>query len=329
MQETFKAFRIHAAKAFECAGIESLTINDLLPGEVLVKVEYSSVNYKDALAGTGRGKILRKSPLNGGIDLAGVVVSSDSDQFKVGQSVLANGSGLSEVHDGGYSEYARLPADWLVPMPKGLNAKSAMMIGTAGFTAAQALQRMQDNHLTPEHGPILVTGATGGVGSFAVQLLSQSGYEVVAMTRKKDQHDYLYALGANSIVDNSEICVDDVAMHQGRWGGAIDNLGGYTLAWLTKTVKPWGVIASIGMAGGINVDTTTMPFILRGIALLGVSSANCPQVLRKKIWNKLGAEWLPGHLNDVFAGEFSLEQLPEAFDNLLDSKVCGRQIVCL
>ena len=167
MNETFKAFRIHAGKEFERAGLETLTLNDLSPGGVVIKVEYSSVNYKDALAGSGRGKILRKSPLNGGIDLSGVVVSSDSDQFKPGQSVLVNGSGLSEVHDGGYSQFARVPADWVVPMPDGLTAKTSMIMGTAGFTAALAIQRLHDNHQTPDQGPVLVTGATGGVGSVA------------------------------------------------------------------------------------------------------------------------------------------------------------------
>lgn len=329
MQESFKAFRIHAGKEFERAGLELLTLNDLSPGEVVIKVEYSSVNYKDALAGSGQGKILRKSPLNGGIDLAGVIVSSDSDQFKAGQSVLVNGSGLSEVHDGGYSQYARMPVDWIVPMPTGLNAKSSMVIGTAGFTAALAIQRLQDNHQAPDQGPILVTGATGGVGSFAVQLLAQLGYEVVAMTRKQQQHDYLYSLGASKVVNSDVMKVDDASMHKGMWGGAIDNLGGDTLAWLTKSVKPWGNIVSIGMAGGIDVNTTAMPFILRGISLLGVTSAACPQTLRKQIWQKLGDELLPEKLDQVCNAEVGLEQLPEAFSNLLSGKICGRQLVCL
>jgi len=329
MQESFKAFRIYAGKEFERAGIESITINDLSPGEVVIKVEYSSVNYKDALAGSGQGKILRKSPLNGGIDLAGVVVSSESDQFNVGQSVLVNGSGLSEVHDGGYSQYARVPADWVISMPAGLTTKTAMIIGTAGFTAALAIQRLQDNHQTPEQGPVLVTGATGGVGSFAVQLLNQLGYEVVAMTRKQDKHDYLYSLGANNVVNSDVLKVDDVSMHKGQWGGAIDNLGGDTLAWLTKSVKPWGNIVSIGMASGINVNTSAMPFILRGISLLGVTSAACPQTLRKQVWQKLGNELLPRKLDQVCNAEVSLEQLPEAFSNLLDGTICGRQLVCL
>ncbi len=329
MKESFKAFRIYAENNFERAGVESLTLDDLSPGDVVIRVEYSSVNYKDALAGSGQGKILRKSPLNGGIDLAGVVVSSESDQFKTGQSVLVNGSGLSEVHDGGFSQYARVPADWVVPMPAGLSSKTSMIIGTAGFTAALAIQRMQDNHQTPEQAPVLVTGATGGVGSFAVQLLRQLGFEVVAMTRKSDRHDYLYSLGASKIIDGNEIKVDNASMHKGRWAGAIDNLGGDSLAWLTKCVKPWGNIVSIGMAGGVDMNTSTMPFILRGISLLGVTSAACPQTLRKHVWNRLGGELLPGKLDQVCSHEVTLEQLPEAFRNLLDGKIIGRQLVCL
>ena len=329
MQESFKAFRIYAGKEFERAGIESLTLDDLSPGEVIIKVEYSSVNYKDALAGSGQGKILRKSPLNGGIDLAGVVVSSDSEKINIGQLVIVNGSGLSEVHDGGYSQYARVPADWVVPLPKRLTTKSSMIIGTAGFTAALAIQRLQDNHQTPDHGPILVTGATGGVGSFAVQLLSQLGFEVIAMTRKQDQHEYLTSLGANEIIKPDEVKIDDASMHKGRWGGAIDNLGGDTLAWLIKSVKPWGNIVSIGMASGVEVNTSAMPFILRGVSLLGVTSAACPHVLRKQIWQKLGDELLPSELDQICTAEVGLEQLPDAFSRLLSGKAHGRQIVYL
>ena len=329
MQASFKAFRIYAGKEFERAGIETLSLEDLSAGEVVIKVEYSSVNFKDALAGTGKGKILRTSPLNGGIDLAGRVISSTDDRFQQGQHVLVNGSGLSEVHDGGYSEYARVPSDWVVPMPSGLTSRSAMIIGTAGFTAALAIQRMLENHQTPALGPVLVTGSTGGVGSFAIQLLSQLGYEVVAMTRKTAQHDYLMSLGAQQIISPEEVNIDDASMHKGRWGGAIDNLGGDTLAWLTKSVRPWGNIVSIGMAGGVNVNTSTMPFILRGISLLGVSSASCPQDLRKQIWQKLGNEFLPKNLDHICTSEFNLETLTDAFDNLLQGNVCGRQIVCV
>lgn len=329
MQQPFKVFRIHAGKEFEHAGIETMTIDNLSPGDVVIKVEYSSVNYKDALAGIGTGKILRKSPLNGGIDLAGIIVSSESEQFSVGQEVLVNGCGLSEVHDGGYSQYARVPSDWVIPVPGSLTARTAMIIGTAGFTAALAIQRMQDNHQFPDNGPILVTGATGGVGSFSVQLLSQLGYHVVAMTRKSQQHDFLRALGAKQIISPSEIVIDSRSLHKGRWGGAIDNLGGDTLAWLTKTVKPWGNIVSVGMAAGVKMETTAMPFILRGVSLLGVSSASCPQMLRRALWSKLGNELLPENLDNICTAEVGLETLTDAFKNLLQGNVHGRQIVRL
>ena len=329
MSQAFDAFRIYAEKDFERASVEKLTLNDLSAGDVIIQVDYSSVNYKDALAGTGKGKILRKSPLNGGIDLAGSVVSSENPAIKKGQTVLVNGCGLSEVHDGGYSQYARVPAEWVVPMPARLNPRSAMIIGTAGFTAALAIQRLQDNHQSPEHGPILVTGASGGVGSFSIQLLHQLGYEVVAMTRKPQHSEYLHSLGADQVISPDEVSVDSSLLHKGRWAGAIDNLGGETLAWLTKSVKPWGNIVSIGMAAGIKLETTAMPFILRGISLLGVTSSACPQPLRNKIWNKLGNELMPDNLDEICSAEISLAQLPEAFNNLINGTVYGRQVVCL
>lgn len=329
MQELFKAFRIYVGKEFERAGIETLSLNDLSAGEVVIKVEYSGVNYKDALAATGKGKILRTSPLNGGIDLAGHVVSSLDPSVTVGQTVLVNGSGLSETHDGGYSEYARVPADWVVPMPAALNARSAMIIGTAGFTAALGIQRLQDNHQTPEQGPVIVTGATGGVGSFAVLLLSQLGYEVVAMTRKQSAHEYLLSLGAQKIISPDEVKADNAPMHKGRWAGAIDNLGGETLAWLTKSVKPWGNIISIGMAGGVNLETSTMPFILRGVSLIGVTSSACPQALRKQIWNKLGNEFMPKNIEQICFSEATLDNLMPAFERVLNAEVKGRQLIVI
>lgn len=325
----FDAFRIHAPDHFERAGIETLTIDELSPGDVVIEVQYSSVNYKDALAGTGRGKILRASPLNGGIDLGGVVVESSSPMIGAGQPVLLNGSGLGETHDGGYSRYARVPAEWVVPMPKGLDARSAMIIGTAGFTAALGMQRMFDNHQSKDDGPILVTGATGGVGSFAISLLSQMGFEVVAMTRKMDASNYLQSLGASRVIDTSQVQRDKGSLQKGLWAGAVDNVGGETLAWLTKSVKPWGNIVSVGMAGGVQVETTTMPFILRGVSILGVTSAMCPQPLRKKIWQRLGNEWKPADLERICAAEVNLSQLPMAFDALLKGEIRGRQIVCL
>jgi len=329
MQESFKAFRIHAGKEFEAAGIETLRLSDLSAGDVVIQVQYSGVNFKDALAGTGKGKILRTSPLNGGIDLAGVVVSSNHKDFTQGQEVLVNGSGLSEVHDGGYSQFARIPAEWIVPMPEGLDARSSMIIGTAGFTAALAIQRLQDNHQTPDQGPILVTGATGGVGSFALQLLSKQGYQVVAMTRKLEQQDYLQSLGAHEVIGVDAVKNDDASLHKGRWGGAIDSIGGATLSWLTKCVKPWGNIISIGMAGGVQVETTTMPFILRGVSVLGITSSACPQQMRKQTWQRLGRELFPDKLDQICTDEITLEQLPVAFNKLLSGKLRGRQLVCI
>lgn len=327
MQENFQAFRIHAEEKFDHAGIETLQINDLSMGDVLIRVHYSSVNYKDALAGSGRGKILRQSPLNGGIDCAGVVVSSNDSSWSMGQQVLVNGCGLSEVHDGGYSQYVRVPAKWVIAMPEGLNMRTAMIIGTAGFTAALAIQRLLDNHQSPEQGPILVTGASGGVGSFAIRLLSQLGFEVAAMTRKAHSYDYLQSLGANQIVSPDCLSEDSAPLHKGRWSGGIDNLGGKALAALTKSVKPWGNIVSVGMAAGADVQTSTMPFILRGISVLGVSSANCPQHLRQDIWTKLGSLWNPSNIETMLAGEIGLEQLPQTFEKLLNADTQGRYLV--
>lgn len=329
MDKTFSAYRIHADKDSFHAGIETLTLDDLSAGDVVIKVHYSSINYKDALAGSGKGKILRSSPLNGGIDLAGEVVSSTDKRFQSGQQVLANGSGLSEVHDGGYSEYARLPADWVVPMPTGLDARTAMIMGTAGFTAALAIQRLQDNHQNPEQGPILVTGATGGVGSFAINLLSQLGFEVIAMTRQQDQHDYLTSLGAKKIIHHDVVQIDQAALHKGQWAGAIDNLGGHTLAWLSKSVKPAGNIVSIGMACGTKLETTTMPFILRGISILGVTSAGCSQDMRKRAWQSLGSELLPHNLDQICADEVGLTDLAATFEKILSASHRGRYLVRL
>jgi len=325
--EFFPAFRIHAADGFQGAAVEQVSLDQLSPGEVVLEVEYSSVNFKDALAGSGRGKILRLPELNGGIDLAGTVVASEHADFTPGQKVLANGSGLSEVHDGGYSHYARIPAEWLMPMPPGLDTRSAMILGTAGFTAALAVQRLLDNHQQVEQGPIVITGASGGVGSFAVQLLTQLGFDVIAMTRKQEHHAYLRSLGAQDVRHTDELNNNASPMLKGQWGGAIDNLGGDVLASLSKSVKPWGNIVSVGMAAGVELNTSTMPFILRGVSILGVTSAACPQALRKNIWQRLGSDWLPQELEAVCAVEIGLQELPQAFDALLKGQVQGRQLV--
>lgn len=323
----FKAFRIHAERENYRAGIENITLEQLSAGDVTVEVHYSSVNYKDALAGTGKGQILRRSPLIGGIDLAGMVVSSEDSRFKEGDSVLVTGCGLSEVHDGGYSEYARVPADWLVPLPSNLDMFSAMAIGTAGLAAALAIKRMEDNHQTPSLGPVLVTGATGGVGSLAISILSGLGYEVVALTGKVNETDYLRSLGAIAVLNRHELEMGSHPLERAQWGGAIDNVGGEILTWLMRTMKPWGNIVSIGLAGGADVTTTVMPFILRGVSLIGVTAANCPRDWRRALWQRLGNDLYPQSLAKIVTESVSLEQLPRAFDNMIAGKTKGRIVV--
>lgn len=325
--QSFRAFRIHADDDDYRAGIENLTLDDLTPGEVVVESHYSSVNYKDALAGTGKEKILRCSPLVGGIDVSGVVVASEDPRFQPGARVLVTGCGLGEVHDGGYAERMRVPADWVVPLPDGLDLFEAMALGTAGFTAALAIQRMEDNHQTKQHGPILVTGATGGVGSLAVDMLSTMGYEVTALTGKSESEEYLKTLGATEVLNRHELQMSSQALEKARWGGAIDNVGGKILSWLTRTTKPWGNIVSIGLAAGAGLDTTVMPFILRGVSLLGVSSSNCPLPWRKPIWDRLATDLRPRRLDKIVAETVTMEQLSEVFAAMLAGKIQGRVVV--
>ncbi|MDD3518950.1 MAG: acryloyl-CoA reductase, partial [Chromatiales bacterium] len=274
--ETFRALVIDDERRENRAEIAQRNERFLMEGEVLVAVSHSSLNYKDALAITGRGRILRRSPLIGGIDLAGHVLASQSPIFREGDAVLATGCGLGEAHHGGFATRARLPAEWLIPIPAGLDARTAMALGTAGFTVALAIKRFEDNGQTPAHGPMIVTGATGGVGSIAIDVLAGLGYEVVALSGKPELEGWLKGLGAAQVVDRNTLEMGTRPLEAAQWGGALDNVGGATLAWLTRTVRPWGNIAAIGMAGGTELDTSVMPFILRGIGLLGISSANCP-----------------------------------------------------
>ena len=323
----FRAFRIHADRDNYRAGIENLSLEDLTPGEVVIEAHYSGINYKDALAGTGKGRILRRSPLVGGIDVSGAVVSSEDSRFKVGDQVLVTGCSLSEEYDGGYAEFVRVRGDSVIPIPEGLDPYKVMVIGTAGFTAALALQRLEDNHQTPELGPIVVTGATGGVGGFAINILSAIGYETVAVSGKPEASDYLKSLGTSQILDRRSLTMGSRPLEKAEWGGAIDNVGGDILSWLTRTIKPWGNIASIGMAAGIDLNTTVMPFILRGVSLLGASSVNCPREWRLRLWQKLAKEWYPPALVNMIAETVTLEQLPQEFEKLLKGKVKGRVVV--
>lgn len=327
--EKFSAFRIHADKSGTRAATESLALEQLSAGDVVIRVHYSSVNYKDALAATGKSRILRKSPLVGGIDLAGEVVQSSSPLFSQGDPVIVNGSGLSEVHDGGYAEYARVPADWIVPLPARLRLDQAMVIGTAGFTAALCIHLMQQNHQQAVDGPVVVTGASGGVGSFAIDLLHKLGHEVTAVTGSPQAHDYLHELGADQVVDRNWVESGGGMLEKARWAGAIDNVGGETLSCLVRATKPWGNVVSVGIAGGTGFHLSTMPFIIRGVNLLGVSSSNCPQDLRKQVWQRLGSDLYPEHISRIHAQTANLEDLSEVFEKLLNNEIRGRVLVRL
>jgi NADPH2:quinone reductase len=323
----FRAFRIHNESNKIVARFETLNIDALSPGDVVIKVRYSDINYKDALAGTGAGRILRKYPLVGGIDLAGEVVSSQSADIPVGTQVAVTGSGLSETHDGGYAEYARVKSEWAIPLPPGLDAYTAMALGTAGFTAALAIHRMEQNGQTPQGGEVIVTGATGGVGSLAIDMLAGRGYSVVALTSKRDSEAYLKALGAKRVLFRDEVTFGAKPLEEALWAGAIDNVGGETLAWLTRTAAPWGNVASIGLTGGVELKTTVLPFILRGVNLLGINSVTVPRAPRLDVWRRMATDLKPRHLDKIVTRTISFDELPSAFDAYIKNQVTGRTVV--
>jgi acrylyl-CoA reductase (NADPH) len=323
----FKAFRIHEVDKKIVAKFEQLTLDDLTPGEVVVRVTHSGINYKDALAATGAGKILRKYPLVGGIDLAGEVESSSDARYRKGDPVLVTGSDLSETADGGYSQYARVKGDSVIPRPTSLDAFKAMAIGTAGFTAGLAIHRMEQNGQMPASGPIVVTGATGGVGSLAVDMLSHRGYEVIAVTGKSSSADYLRAIGATRVLARQEIDLGSRPLEKAQYAGAIDNLGGDTLTWLTRTIDYGGNIASIGLASSAKLETTVMPFILRGVNLLGINSSATPRDLRLAVWKRIGTDFAPQHLDKVVTRTIAFDELPSAFDGYVKGTVTGRTVV--
>lgn len=323
----FKAYQVTQTDAGVKGSLNTVNMDDLSEGEIVIRTAYSSVNYKDALAATGQGKIIRRFPLIGGIDVAGYVESSDSDVFNRDDPVLVTGYDLGTNHDGGYAEYVRVPADWVIPIPDGLTPYTAMALGTAGFTVALCIKRLEENGQSPEKGPFVVTGATGGVGMFAIDILSGMGYEVIAVTGKDESHDELLSLGAQSIIDRKSINFDGPPLEKAQWGGAIDNVGGDILAWLTRTVKPWGNIASIGLASGSNLNTTVMPFILRGVSLIGITSAGCPPSWRQGLWQRLATDLAPRHLEKIVTREVGLEDLPRVFDEMLAGKTQGRTVV--
>ena len=325
--DSFRALRVHNEDKVISARLEDITLDDLSEGNIVIRVEWSDINYKDALAATGTSRIMRRFPMVGGIDLAGIVESSDDDAFPVGTRVAVVGAGLSEDHDGGYTQLARVRSDQVVKLPESLDARAAMAIGTAGFTAALALVRMEDNGQNPGMGPILVNGATGGVGSVALDIFSARGYEVVALTGKADSADYLKSIGASDIAIRGEMEMGSRPLERAQWGGGVDNLGGDILSWMPRTTEPGGSVASIGLAASTELSTSVMPFILRGVNLLGINSVIMPSDRRQSVWDRIGEDLLPRHLDKIVTQEVDLDGLTGAFQAYIDGTVTGRTLV--
>ena len=325
---SFDAFRIHDDAAGYRSGIERVALDDLSPGEVVIEVAYSSANFKDALAATGQGRILRRFPLVGGIDVAGHVVASTDPKFREGDPVLVTGCGLGETRDGGYSKFARLESRWTIPLPAGLTLRESMVLGTAGFTAALALYRMLDNRQSPAMGPLCVTGATGGVGSLAIDIFSRAGFEVHAISGKAAQHDYLEAIGARQ-VHGRDVLATTRPLESARFGGGLDNVGGSMLASLLAQTVPYGNVASAGLAASPELHATVMPCIIRGVSLLGVASGGTARDIREAVWRRLASDWKPARLDRICTREATLAELPDVFANMLAGGSLGRTVVRL
>ena len=327
--ESFKAYRIFNENKKIEGNIVDLTLSDLMPGEVVFKTAYSSVNYKDALAATGvGGKVIREYPLVGGIDAAGVVVSSGDARFRAGDKVICTSYDMGVAHDGGYAQMCRVPADWVVPLPQGLSLFEAMALGTAGYTAALAIELLELNGLLPDKGKVLVNGATGGVASLAIDMLAGKGYAVTAVTGKDNEHEFLNKLGAQEILSRRSMAMGTRPLEKPQWAAAFDSVGGDALSWLTRSMHQHGLIASFGNAGGIELKTNVLPFILRGVRLIGVDSAATPMPLRRKVWQRLAGDLKPRHLA-VIANLISLGDLGAYFDKMLKGGIRGRAVVKL
>ncbi|PAE10162.1 oxidoreductase [Niallia circulans] len=328
MKNSFQAVVVDNKDSNFSVETKHVSLEDLSAGEVVIKVHYSGVNYKDGLAGTPDGKIVRSYPHIPGIDMAGIVVSSEDSRFKEGDSVIATSYEIGVSHSGGYSEYARIPADWIVQLPEGLSLKEAMIIGTAGFTAALSIQRLQDNGLKPENGSVLVTGATGGVGSFGVAMLSQLGFNVIASSGKKEAEGYLTSIGASRVIGREDVYNGKVkALDKQEWAGAIDPVGGESLAAIISKIIYGGSVAVSGLTGGGAVPTSVFPFILRGVNLLGIDSVYCPMGIRQKLWERIATDLKPKNLSSFVYKEVSLQQLPEELPKILEGGITGRMIV--
>lgn len=324
--DAFWAYQLVEQAGKSAGRFVELGLTDLDAGEVVIEAHYSSVNYKDALAATGAGKVIRRFPCVAGIDVSGVVVSSSDARFKAGDAVLVTGYDMGVAHDGGYAEYVRVPADWVVPLPKGLSLFEAMALGTAGFTAGLSIQRLEQNDLQPSLGKVIVTGATGGVSSLAIPMLAKLGYSVVALTGKTSEYEHLKALGAHEILDRNSLVMGQRPLEKSLWAGALDSVGGDTLAWLTRTMQQNGVIASFGNAGGVELHTTVLPFILRGVRLLGIDSAATAMPLRQLIWQRLATDLRPNRLAGI-AHTVAFADLPSVFPRLIQGTQTGRTVI--
>lgn len=323
---TCKAYRIFNENNGVAGKISEVPVAELGRGEVLIQTAYSSVNYKDALAATGAGKIIRIFPLVGGIDAAGTVLESADARFKAGDEVICTSYDLGVAHDGGYAGVCRVPADWVVPLPQGLTLFDAMALGTAGYTAGLAVELLELNGMAPNNGRVLVNGATGGVASLAIDMLAGKGYGVTALTGKPDAHDFLRGLGATEILDRNTLDYGTRPLEKALWAAAFDSVGGDQLGWLTRTMQPQGLIASFGNAGGIELKTNVLPFILRGVRLIGVDSVATPMALRRRVWGRLASDLKPRHLASI-AHVIGLDELPAYFQRMLQGEIRGRAVV--
>ena len=323
---SFKALRADKGDAGITTTLVDLDETDLMAGDVTVAVEWSTINYKDGLAVTGKAPVIGTFPLIPGIDLAGTVTASSHDGVAVGDRVLINGWGLSQSHHGGYAQIARVPGDWIVPVPEGLSTREAMAIGTAGYTAMLCVMALEHGGLTPDRGDILVTGANGGVGSIAIALLSKLGFRVLASTGRPEEADYLKALGAAEIIDRNTLSEPGRPIGKERWAGAVDSVGSHTLANVLAQTKYLGVVAACGLAQGMDLPGSVAPFILRNITLAGIDSVNAPRDVRLTAWQRLARDLDPGLLASTVT-EVGLGEVVATATALLEGKVRGRTVV--